>query len=53
MNIMARETGSHFDPAVMAVFTPMARDILDQLAGCDEDATRQLLQAQVERCLRQ
>lgn len=52
MHIMVRDTGSHFDPAVMAVFMPMAREIHDQLAPCDEEATRQLLQTQVQRFLR-
>jgi len=51
MAIMRRDTGSHFDPAVMAIFEPMARDIHDRLAACDEEATRQLLQDQVQRCL--
>jgi hypothetical protein len=32
----------------MAVFNPMAREIYDHLAGCDEEATRQLLQARVK-----
>ena len=47
MAILARDTGSHFDPAVMAVFQPMARQMYDHLAGCDEEATRQLLQDRV------
>jgi HD-GYP domain-containing protein (c-di-GMP phosphodiesterase class II) len=51
MEIMARDTGSHFDPAVMAIFVPMAREIHDQLAPCDEEATRLLLQAQAQRYL--
>jgi HD-GYP domain-containing protein (c-di-GMP phosphodiesterase class II) len=53
MDIMVRDTGSHFDPAVMAVFAPMAREIHDQLASCDEADTRRLLQAQVQRYLNQ
>ncbi|MDD2808338.1 HD domain-containing phosphohydrolase [Rhodoferax sp.] len=44
MAILDKDTGSHFDPGVMAVFKPMARAIYDQLASCDEEATRQLLQ---------
>lgn len=47
MAILAKDTGSHFDPAVMAVFKPMARSIYDQLAQCDEEAARQLLQERV------
>jgi HD-GYP domain-containing protein (c-di-GMP phosphodiesterase class II) len=47
MAILEKDTGSHFDPAVMDVFKPMARQIFDQLAGCDEETTRQLLQDRV------
>jgi len=47
MAILDKDTGSHFDPGVMAVFKPMARAIYDHLAGCDEEATRQLLQERV------
>jgi HD-GYP domain-containing protein (c-di-GMP phosphodiesterase class II) len=46
--ILEKDTGSHFDPAVMAIFKPMARSIYDQLAGCDELATRRLLQDRVK-----
>jgi len=49
MAILEKDTGSHFDPAVMAVFQPMARAIYDQLASCDEEATRKLLQDRVKR----
>jgi HD-GYP domain-containing protein (c-di-GMP phosphodiesterase class II) len=48
MAILERDTGSHFDPSVMNVFRPMARSIYDQLAGCDELATRRLLQDRVK-----
>ena len=48
MAILEKDTGSHFDPAIMAVFKPMARAIYDQLAGCDEEATRKLLQERVK-----
>jgi len=48
MAILEKGTGSHFDPGVMAVFKPMARAIYDQLAGCDEEATRKLLQDRVK-----
>jgi len=47
MAILERDTGSHFDPGVMAVFQPMARQIYQHLAACDEEATRQLLQDRV------
>ena len=48
MAILEKDTGSHFDPSVMAVFKPMARAVYDQLAGCDEEATRKLLQDRVK-----
>jgi len=47
MAILEKDTGSHFDPTVMAVFKPMARSMYDQLAQCDEQAARQLLQERV------
>lgn len=47
MAILEKDTGSHFDPGVMAVFRPMAREIHATLAGCDEDATRLLLQNRI------
>jgi HD-GYP domain-containing protein (c-di-GMP phosphodiesterase class II) len=47
MAILDKDTGSHFDPSVMAVFRPMASEIHATLAGCDEEATRQLLQNRI------
>lgn len=47
MDILAKDTGSHFDPGVMAVFTPLAREIFDRLSGCDEQQARKLLQGRV------
>ena len=47
MDILEKDTGSHFDPGVMAAFRPMARDIFDRLAGCSEESARQLLEDQV------
>lgn len=49
MAILEKDTGSHFDPGVMAVFRPMARDIFDQLAVSDERAARALLEARVRQ----
>ncbi|UCV09380.1 HD-GYP domain-containing protein [Dechloromonas denitrificans] len=49
MRILEKDTGSHFDPAVMAVFQPMAREIFDRLAECDEDAARHLLEDRVRQ----
>ena len=47
MSILENDTGSHFDPGVMAVFRPMARDIFDQLTGCSEEFACRLLEDQV------
>jgi HD-GYP domain-containing protein (c-di-GMP phosphodiesterase class II) len=47
MEILEKDTGSHFDPEVMAAFRPIAQEVFDRLAGCDEDATRQLLEVKV------
>lgn len=49
MDILAKDTGSHFDPAVMAVFRGMARDIYDRLSRCSENEARQLLEDCVRR----
>lgn len=45
--IITKDTGSHFDPTVVAVFLGMARDIHDHLAQCDEYACQALLQAKI------
>jgi HD-GYP domain-containing protein (c-di-GMP phosphodiesterase class II) len=47
--ILERDTGSHFDPAVMAAFQPMAREIFERLANSSESDARKLL----EECIRQ
>jgi len=47
--ILRKDTGSHFDPGVMAVFDPMARGIFDRLANCSEAQARQLLQDRVRQ----
>jgi HD-GYP domain-containing protein (c-di-GMP phosphodiesterase class II) len=49
MAILEKDTGSHFDPAVMAVFRPMARDIFNRLANRSEADTRQLLEDRVRQ----
>lgn len=49
MSILDKDTGSHFDPGVMAVFKPMARSIFDQLADSSEAQARQLLQDRVRQ----
>ena len=47
MEIMERGCGSHFDPAVMAAFRPLARGVFDTLADCDEVCARRLLEERV------
>jgi putative nucleotidyltransferase with HDIG domain len=47
MAILEKDTGSHFDPGVMAVFKPMARAIFDRLAQADEQQARVLLEDRV------
>ncbi|HJV51082.1 MAG TPA: HD-GYP domain-containing protein [Noviherbaspirillum sp.] len=47
MEIMEKDTGSHFDPMVMAVFKPIARVVYDRLALCDEEQARALLKSQI------
>lgn len=49
MAILEKDTGSHFDPAVMAAFRTMARDIFDRLANSGEDDARRLLEDCVRR----
>ncbi len=49
MDILERDTGSHFDPAVMAVFRPMADEIHGSLLNRSEDEVRALLGEQVRR----
>jgi HD-GYP domain-containing protein (c-di-GMP phosphodiesterase class II) len=49
MAILEKDTGSHFDPAVMAVFRPMATSMYQQLEGASEDVARQLLEARVRQ----
>lgn len=47
MAILERDTGSHFDPAVMAAFLPMAREIYERLSGSSEADARQLLEERI------
>lgn len=47
MAILEKDTGSHFDPAVMVVFRPMAREIYDRLEHSADNDVRQLLEARV------
>ena len=47
MAILEKDTGSHFDPTVMAVFRPHARQTFDRLANIGESDARQLLEDRV------
>ncbi|MCK6412746.1 MAG: HD-GYP domain-containing protein [Azonexus sp.] len=49
MEILERDSGSHFDPAVIAVFRELAADIHAQLADCGESELRRLLTVCVRR----
>ena len=49
MDILDRETGSHFDPDVMTAFRPMARDIYEHLADCSEEAASKMLEDRVRK----
>lgn len=49
MAILEKDTGSHFDPAVMAVFRTMAGDIFNRLVDSSENDARQLLEERVRR----
>jgi HD-GYP domain-containing protein (c-di-GMP phosphodiesterase class II) len=47
MAILVKDTGSHFDPSVIAVFRTMALEIFSRLAGSTEADARQLLEDRV------
>lgn len=47
MVIMERDTGSHFDPAVMAVFRSLAPAVHERLANSSEEDSRRLLEERV------
>ena len=49
MTILQRDTGSHFDPAVMAVFQPMAQEIFERLANSSEAEARRLLEERIRQ----
>ncbi|MBS1158662.1 MAG: metal dependent phosphohydrolase [Proteobacteria bacterium] len=49
MDILERDTGSHFDPAVMAVFRPMAGAVHGALVDCSEEQVRHLLEQRVHQ----
>jgi HD-GYP domain-containing protein (c-di-GMP phosphodiesterase class II) len=47
MAILQKDTGSHFDPAVMDAFAPIARSLFDRLANTTEDEARSLMEERV------
>ncbi len=52
MAILNRDSGTHFDPAVMEAFRPMARAIFERLEGSSEEEVRELLMERVRRHFR-
>lgn len=47
MAILEKDTGSHFDPGVMAAFNTIARKTFDRLANASEDDARTLMEERV------
>jgi len=47
MAILHQDTGSHFDPGVMAAFGAIARNTFDRLASTSEDDARALMEERV------
>jgi putative nucleotidyltransferase with HDIG domain len=47
--ILERDTGSHFDPAVMAAFRPLVQEIHARLAHISEADARQLLEQRIRQ----
>lgn len=47
MAILEKDTGSHFDSSVMAIFRPMAAEIFDRLRDGTEEDARRLLEERV------
>lgn len=47
MFIMQADSGTHFDPAVMTAFQEIAHDVYADLARCNEDDARRLLEERV------
>jgi len=47
--VLDNDTGSHFDPAVMVVFRPLAADIHATLVSASEAGLRRLLQKCIRR----
>jgi HD-GYP domain-containing protein (c-di-GMP phosphodiesterase class II) len=49
MAILERDAGTHFDPAVIAVFRTLSTAMHQRLEGATEDETRGLLEARVRQ----
>jgi HD-GYP domain-containing protein (c-di-GMP phosphodiesterase class II) len=47
MAILHKDTGTHFDPAVMAAFSPIAKGLFDRLANTSECDARSLMEERV------
>lgn len=47
MDTLEAETGSHFDPRVMAAFRPIAREEFSRLSRADEKDIRQILEERI------
>lgn len=48
MDILDKDTGTHFDPSVMEVFRPMAQEMYEHLAEATEADCRGLLETKLE-----
>jgi HD-GYP domain-containing protein (c-di-GMP phosphodiesterase class II) len=53
MQILEQGRGTHFDPRLLDVFTPIARELLDSFGGREDDLPRQALRSSVARYFRQ
>ena len=49
MGILEKDTGSHFDPSVMAVFRTIASEIFNRLVNITEDDAHQLLKGRIRQ----
>ncbi|ABM04703.1 metal dependent phosphohydrolase [Psychromonas ingrahamii 37] len=49
MDILKKDTGSHFDATLMRLFVPMSKGISEKLNGLNEDKVRELLEERVRQ----
>lgn len=49
MEILRKDTGTHFDPAVMRAFERISQDVRERLKDSSEQSARQLLEAQIRK----